>query len=126
MSRFNVLLLLGGQIRAQQETEHAQDTVHGGTDLMAHIRQECRLDTGRFEGCFARLNQFRFDSLTLRNISYNAYTAPSQVHRAHGEVHLELRPVLTSANDFTSAADEWRFPTVEFRHQEVQTLANYV
>jgi len=48
------------------------------------------------------------------------------VHLTHGEIHLERGPVLASANDFTPAADELRFPTVEFRHQEVQALANHI
>ncbi len=37
LHHLEVLPLLGSQLGIKQESRHANDTVHGGADLMAHI-----------------------------------------------------------------------------------------
>ncbi len=40
---FSIFLLFICQFRIQQESRHADDTVHGGPDFVTHGRQESRL-----------------------------------------------------------------------------------
>ncbi len=41
--QFGVLSLLGIQLGLQEQLRHSNDTVHGGSDLMTHLRQKLRL-----------------------------------------------------------------------------------
>ena len=61
-----VLLLLGRQVRAQEQARHADDAVHRRTDLVAHVGQELALGVARRVRLVARDCQLAAALLRLR------------------------------------------------------------
>src|SRR5258705_6601925 len=69
----------------EQQTCHADNPVHRRTNLVAHIRQKLRLESGRFKCRVARLLQLGPDLLTLCTIT----TDPHETDWVAGRVPLE-------------------------------------
>ena len=66
VSMYSLLVLVERGV--EQQAGHADDAVHGGADLVAHVGQELALELGAGERLVARLGQFALDALTLDDL----------------------------------------------------------
>ena len=55
LDRLGKVPLFGVELRVEQQAAHADDGVHRRPDLMAHVRQEFRLQPSRLERRIPRL-----------------------------------------------------------------------
>src|SRR2546428_533298 len=78
-------MLFRSQFGIEQQTCHADNPIHRCTDLMAHISQKLRLESGRLKRRVARLLQLSPDLLTLRTVA----TDPHETDWVAGRVPLE-------------------------------------
>jgi hypothetical protein len=63
------LPLFGRRCRFEREPCHAEDAVHRGANLVAHIRDELALGLARAFGRFLRCLQLHFRSSSIRNVA---------------------------------------------------------
>ena len=59
------LALLAVELRLERDVRHADDGVHRGADLVAHVGQELRLEARGLERLVARLGQFGLGPLAF-------------------------------------------------------------
>ena len=67
MARLSIFALFAGELGVEQQADPADHAIHGGTDLMAHVRQEGALGTIGSLGLLQQTVIFFFDAGACRS-----------------------------------------------------------
>ncbi len=73
--RLDTFSLFGGQRRVLKQMSHADHSVHGRPDLMAHVGHKLRLQPGRFQGRIERLGELDLVSFPFGDIARDSQIA---------------------------------------------------
>ena len=73
LDHVEVLALLGGEVRVERERGHADDAVHRGPNLVAHVRQEFTLGAAGGLRVHLRALQFTFGALAVRDVDHGSF-----------------------------------------------------
>ena len=76
LARFGILSAV------QHQADHADDTVHGGADLMAHVGQELALQASGFLGALFGGAQLHVDPLAFDNLLFELGIARARFRSA--------------------------------------------
>ena len=121
--RLDVLALFLRDARVQEQARHADDPVHGGADLVAHVRQELALERGGAQGRVAGLGEFFLNALPLGDLLMEDAVGLGELGGTVFDARFQV--LLRSADDLfgvlafgdiRTGADPLAYPAVAFEH----------
>jgi len=102
--------LLGVEVGLQQEPAHPDDAVHGCPDLVAHVRQELRLQAAARKGLVSGTLELRLGGDAVADVVHEGAVARAVLMRPDRELDREDAPVAGQRGDLDPRADDVGLP----------------